>query len=106
MATYSQMAYFWSRLEISGGRRLNRVLGSVYYDAMTALHAQTVQCGPSLASCTSTLLEIGIEHIAQVDLVHRTRVTLSHLGLKRSHSIIVNGPKHSIELTTSSYFEP
>ena len=42
------MAYFWSRLEISGGRRLICVLETVDNDTATTLHAQTAQCGSYL----------------------------------------------------------
>ena len=50
--------------------------------------------------------EIGIEHIAKVDLVHQIRTTLSRLGMESSFSIMVNGSKHSNEAPASRYFEP
>ena len=52
------------------------------------------------------LPEIGIERIAKDDLVHQRRTTLSRLGVESSCSIISNGPKHSIDVITSRYFEP
>ena len=82
------------------------MLGTVHYDDVTELQAQTAQCGSYLVH------EINLRDVLNADFGRRRsitdqiRTTLSRLGMESSFSIIVNGLKHSNEAPASRYFEP